>query len=152
MFSDDLHKIDTFSYGDWTGGAYLLANGSFSHCHIAKAYESGVELAIALADENEIYLLVVRESWGLSLNRTYMVRLSIDGEYLDNSIAIAIDNTSMQIDLGDRADIFKKLRLGNMLVVEGEHDKLIFNLRGTNRALEKVKECVDSASSFAPSK
>ena len=151
LFSGDLDEVDTFSYGDWTGGAYRLANGSFSHCHIAKAYEKGVVLAIALTDENEINLLVVKKSWELTLNRKYKVSLSIDGEYLDHSNAIAIDNTSMQIDLGNRADIFEKLRLGNMLVVEGEHDKFDFNLKGSNKALGKVKECVDSASSAAPS-
>lgn len=151
LFSDDLDEIDTFSYGDWTGGAYRLADGSFSHCHIARAYESGVVLAIALTDENEINLLVVEESWELTLNRKYKVSLSIDGEYLDQYNAIAIDYTSMQIDLGNRADIFEKLRLGNMLVVEGEHDNFNFKLRGTNKALGKVKECVDAMSSVAPS-
>lgn len=150
IFAGDLEEIDTFSYGDWTGGAYRLANGSFSHCHIATAYKGGVVLAIALTDENEINLLVVKESWELSLNSKYSVSLSIDGEHLENSNAIAISNTSMQIDLGDRADIFKKLRLGNMLVVEGEHDTFFFSLKGTNKALGKVKECVDSASSSAP--
>ena len=152
LFSDGLDEIDTFSYGDWTGGAYRLANGTFSHCHIAAAFEKGVVLAIALTDENEINLLVVKESWELSLNRKYKVSLSIDGEDVEHSNAVAIDSTSIQIDLGDRADIFKKLRLGNMLVIQSEHDQLFFNLKGTNKALGIVKECVASASSFAPSK
>lgn len=150
--SDELYQTGTFSYGDWTGGAYRLADGSFSHCHIAKAYDDGIVLAIALTDENEIFLLIAQESWALSLNRKYSVSLSIDGEYLEDSVAIAIDQTSMQIDFGDRTDIINRLRLGNRLVVESDHGEMFFNLRGTNKALGKVKECVDSASSLTPSK
>lgn len=149
--SEDIEELYTFSYGDWTGGAYRSANGPFSHCHIATAYENGIVLAIALTDENEINLLVVKESWELSLDRNYEVSLLIDGKDLGRFIAIATDDASLQIEIGNREDIFNKLRLGNRLVVEGEHEKLLFSLRGSNKALGKVKECVDEASSFSPS-
>jgi hypothetical protein len=147
LFSKDLEEIDTFSYGNWTGGAYRLANGSFSHCHIATAYENGVVLAIALTDENEINLLIVKKSWNLPLDRSFQASLSIDGKSLGNYYAIATDDTSLQIDIGNNAEFFKKLRLGNKLVYESENDILSFGLRGTNKALGKVRECVDQASS-----
>ncbi len=148
--SDDLEELYTFSYGDWAGGAYRLADGSFSHCHMATAYESGVVLAIALTDANEISLLLVKESWELSSDRNHEVSLLIDGNDLGRFFATTTDETSLQIDLGNREDVFNKLRLGNSLVVEGEHEKLLFSLRGSNKALEKVKECVDEASSISP--
>ena len=128
-----------------------MANGSFSHCPVATAYENGIVFAIALTDENEINLLVVKKSWELSLNRNYEVSLLIDGKDLGRFIAIAIDDTSLQIELRNREDIFDLLRLGNRLIVEGDQEKLSFSLRGTNKALGKVKECVDEASSFSPS-
>ena len=148
LISDDLEELYTFSYRDWTGGAYRLADGTFSHCHVATAFESGIVFAIALTDENEINLLIVKESWELSSDRNYEVSLLIDGKDLGRFIAIAIDDTRLQIELGNREDIFNQLRLGNRLVVEGDQEKLSFNLRGSNKALEKVKECVDEAPSF----
>ena len=151
VISGDLEELYTFSYGDWAGGAYRSANGSFSHCHMATAYESGVVFAIALTDENEINLLLVKESWKLSLDRNYEVNLLIDGKDLGRFIAIATDDASLQVELGNREDIFNKLRLGNRLVVEGEHEKLSLSLRGSNKALEKILECVDEASSYSPS-
>lgn len=144
--ADDLEEFYTFSHGDWAGGAYRLPDGSFSHCHIATTFEGGVVFAIALTDENEINLLVVKESWVLSSDRNYEVSLSIDGKDLGRFIAIAISDTSLQIEIGNREDIFNELRLGNRLAVEGDQEKLLFSLRGSNKALEKVKECVDEAS------
>jgi hypothetical protein len=150
LISDDLEELYTFSYGDWTGGAYRLADGSFSHCHAATAYESGVVFAIALTDENEINLLIVKESWELFSDRNYEVNLLIDGKDLGRFVAIVIDDGSLQIEIGNREDIFNKLRLGNKLVVEGDQEKLSFSLRGSNKALGKVIECVDEAPSFSP--
>jgi hypothetical protein len=149
--SDDLEELYTFSYGDWTGGAYRMADGPFSHCHVATSYENGIVFAIALTDENEINLLIVKKSWELSPDRNYEVNLSIDGKDLGRFIAIAIDDARLQIELRNREDIFNQLRLGNKLVVEGDQEKLSFSLRGSNKALEKVKECVDEAPSFSAS-
>ena len=149
--SDDLEELYTFSYGDWTGGAYRTANGPFSHCHVATAYEGGIVFAISLTDENEINLLIIKESWKLSSDRNYEVSLLIDGKDLGRFIAIAIDDARLQIEIGNREDIFNKLRLGNRLVVEGDQEILSFSLRGSNKALEKVKECVDEAPSFSSS-
>ena len=147
--SDDLEELYTFSYGDWAGGAYRSVNGPFSHCHIATAFEDGIVFAIALTDENEINLLIVKKSWKLSSDRNYEVNLSIDGKDLGRFIAIAIDDASLQVEIGNREDIFNQLRLGNKLVVEGDQEKLLFSLRGTNKVLEKVKECVDEVPSFS---
>jgi len=149
--SDDLEELYTFSYGDWTGGAYRSANGPFSHCHVATAFEDGIVFAIALTDENEINLLIVKKSWELSSNRNYEVNLLIDGKDLGRFVAIAIDDASLQIELGNREDIFNQLRLGNRLVVEGDQEILFFSLRGSNNALGKVIECVDEAPSFSTS-
>jgi hypothetical protein len=71
----------------------------------------------------------------------------IDGKDLGRFVAIAINDTSLQIELGNREAIFNKLRLGNRLVVEGDLEKLSFSLRGSNKALGKVIECVDEAPS-----
>ena len=150
LISDDLEELYTFSYGDWAGGAYRLADGTFSHCHVATAFENGIVLAIAVTDENEINLLIVKESWKLSSDRNYEVNLLVDGKDLGRFVAIAIDDASLQVELRNREDIFNKLRLGNRLVVEGDQEKLFFSLRGSNNALGKVIECVDEAPSFSP--
>jgi hypothetical protein len=147
LISGELQEFYSFSYGDWVGGAYRLDDGSFSHCHVATAYANGIVLAIALTDENEINLLIVKKSWNLPLDRSFQASLSIDGKSLGNYYAIATDDTSLQIDIGNNAEFFKKLRLGNKLVYESENDILSFGLRGTNKALGKVRECVDQASS-----
>jgi hypothetical protein len=149
LISDDLEELYTFSYGDWTGGAYRSADGTFSHCHVATTYEGGIVFAIALTDENEINLLIIKESWELSSDRNYEVNLLIDGNNLGRFIAIAIDETRLQIEIGNREDIFNKLRLGNRLFVEGDQEQLSFSLRGSNKALGKVIECVDEAPSFS---
>jgi hypothetical protein len=149
LFADDLEELYTFSSGDWAGGAYRSADGTFSHCHVATAFQSGIVFAIALTDENEINLLIVKESWQLSSDRNYEVNLLIDGKDLGRFIAIGIDDTRLQIEIGNREDLFNKLRLGNRLVVEGDQEKLSFSLRGSNKALGKVIECVDQAPSFS---
>ena len=149
--SADLEELSSFSYGDWSGGAYQTADGRFSHCHIASANENGIVLAIALTGENEINLLLVKASWELSSDTNDEVRLLIDGEYMGHFRAIANDLTSLEILLGDRPDIFEKLRLGNEMVVDREHETISFSLKGTNKALGMVKECVESATSNTPS-
>ena len=148
LISGEIQEIYSFSYGDWAGGAYRLDNGSFSHCHVATVYENGIVLAIALTDENEINLLIVKESWNLPLDQSFEVSLSLDGKSLGKFYAIANNNSSLQIDIGNDAEIFNKLRLGTKLVYEGENENLSFSLKGTNKALGKVEECVDNASSL----
>lgn len=141
-----------FSSGDWYGGAYKNQDGSFSHCYIEAAYQSGITLAIGITSRYEINIVLNGPSWGLEKDDTYDVDLWVDRQNLGRHVATAADRTLLLITAGPRSDVLLSLRRGRQLRVVAAQETFYFSLTGSNIALGRVLECVDLAVAMSPSR
>jgi hypothetical protein len=145
-FAADTHKKFDFSSGEWKGAAYVDTNGLFTHCIISAKYQNGIELVLSLTRNFTLILGLNNEKWSLPEKETYYVTISIDGKILGSFNAIAIGSTFITINLGDRNDIFENLRSGNILTITTAKGNFYFNLTGTSKALQQVKEYAEAMS------
>jgi len=139
-----------FSSGLWTGGAYKEENGQFSHCAVWAKYESGISFGVALTRSYDLRFLLQNNKWELPLEGSYKVRVSIDEKDFGLFDAFTSNEKGLIVDLGNNMTAFNLLKFGRVLRIQASKDTFTFNLKGTNKALSKVKEYVDVASRFNP--
>jgi hypothetical protein len=135
-------EFNEFSSGDWTGGVIKDDDGNFSHCYVTAQYESGFYFGIGLTGDYAINLVLSHQEWELPLGETHIVSLSIDGKNLGLFEAYSVDRKGLRIEIGNQQYIYKRLRFGRRLVVSAQKQDFYFSLKGTNKALTKVRECV----------
>lgn len=150
--SNCLTEIWGFSSGVWSGGAYKDDNGNFSHCYAGAQYESGISLVIGLTHNNDINIVLLNSSWELQKNDIYRVSLSVDKKNLGNYSATAAEKNGLLIEIGNKNYVYNYLKHGNTLIVSAEKQDFYFSLKGSNKALSKVQECVDLGSSLTASR
>ena len=141
-----------FSSGNWAGGAYKDADGSFSHCYAAATYTSGITMAMGITADYDLQLVLGHTGWALPVGDRYNVGLLVDDRHLGQFPAVVTGNSMLTIHVGKRDDVLTRLRRGYELRVTAERDSFYFSLTGTNQALRQVKECVDLAVALSPSK
>ena len=117
-------------------------DGNFSHCYVTTQYESGFYLGIGLTGDYAINLVLSHQVWELPLGETYIISLSIDGKNLGLFESYSVDRKGLRIEIGNQQYIYKRLRFGRRLVVSAQKQDFYFSLKGTNKALTKVRECV----------
>ncbi|MGF1629154.1 MAG: hypothetical protein ACFCUT_06755 [Kiloniellaceae bacterium] len=138
-----------FDTAGWEGGAYSYANGRFSHCYIAAPYKSGIFFGMGLTADYHLRISLGHEDWRLPADARYDVNLYIDNREIGRFPSSVYETHHLIIDIGKRADVYQRLRAGYQLRVAAAKDDFYFNLDGTSRALEKVRECVSVATAFS---
>jgi hypothetical protein len=129
-----------FSSGEWSGGAYVDDNGKFAYCLLSANYKSGIELSITLNNKFILDFLLINEKWTLPEGESYLVKISIDGKSYGSFDAQAVRKHGILIYVGSRNDIFEHLRSGNLLTITTEKGNLSFDLTGTSKALQMLKD------------
>ena len=66
------------SYGSWSGGAYVLEDGSFSHCSVAAEYVHGNTLAFSVNVDATVSVGVVAPTDTFIENENFPVALFVD--------------------------------------------------------------------------
>ncbi len=134
-----------FSSGVWAGGAYKDEKGRFGHCYIAATDTTGTLLAMTITADYDLQLVLGKPEWEFNKGETYEIDLYVDRKYLGRFTASAKQRSSLLIQVGDRVDVFWWLQNGYILTVSAAQQDFHHSLKGTKRALAKVKECLDLA-------
>lgn len=136
--------------GAWFGGAYKDKDGKFSHCAVTtldveallEEEEEEVSLVIALTSGNEVLLSLAHEDWEIPSGDTYSIPVSVDGYDLGLFPARAGRSSVLHINTGQNTEIFDRLRQGRELVVDAARERFRFNLDGSARAMDALRDCV----------
>ena len=145
----EMEEFWRFNVLGWEGGAYKLESGGFSHCYIASVYKSEITLGFGLTAANELRVMLGKETWRLPKGASYDVGLFVDDRAIGRFPSTVYDPQYLTILIGKRTDIFQRLRAGYLLRVSAAREDFFFNLDGTSRALEKMRECVSIATAFS---
>ena len=137
-----------FSSGVWAGGAYKDEKGRFGHCYITATDTTGTLLAMVITADYDLQLVLGKPEWEFNKGEAYEIDLYVDyvdRKYLGRFTALAKQRSSLLIQVGNRIDVFWWLQHGYTLTVSAAQQDFHYSLKGTKRALAKVKECVDLA-------
>ena len=134
-----------FSSGVWAGGAYKDEKGRFGHCYITATDTTGTLLAMVITADYDLQLVLGKPEWEFNKGETYEIDLYVDRKYLGRFTASAKQRSSLLIQVGDRVDVFWWLQNGHILTVSAAQLDFHYSLKGTKRALAKVKECLNLA-------
>jgi hypothetical protein len=147
-YGEGVEPFYEFSSGDWTGIAYKNTEGEFSHCGIATEYAGQVTVAIVLSHDYNIVVGLSKPGWEFPPDAAYEITVGIDENSFGAFPAYPKDSNTLLILVGNRDDVFGRLRLGYRLSLSTQEGEFFFSLKGTNDALKKVKECVDLAAAL----
>lgn len=146
----ELEQVQKLNVAGWDGGAYKTWEGVFSHCFIARAYNSGSSLGFGLTRWEEWQIVIGDDAWRQPEWTKYKAALFIDDHPLGVFSSMVRAPKFLLINLGVRPDLYQSLRRGHRLRVEAAEEVYVFGLEGTSQALAKVRECVDVFMALSP--
>lgn len=142
-------ELAKFEVAGWTGGAYDDDAGSFSHCSVTSAYESGIYLYLQLYANGDFVVGLSKDGWSLGNGTAYTVEVAVDGGYRRQAQADAYGD-SIFVDLNRDAEIYRAVQKGRTLTVAAAQDDFAFDLTGTNAALNHLAACSLSFTGYSP--
>jgi hypothetical protein len=132
----------TIVVGSWTGDAYYDDTGRFSHCAVATHYVSGITLAFGVARDFSFRMVAGHEAWNMPVGSQYELVYQIDNYRPLYETAEAMTSNSVFISFRNAEELFDLLRKGYSLTIYSQGQRFFFDLKGSNRALTAVVDCV----------
>jgi hypothetical protein len=145
----DLIQGSTIQSGNWSGGAYD-EKGQFSYCVVQSGYRSGITLYFSVSPNFTWRLAMSHPQWQLPLNQAVPVSLWVDQAGPYQLQARSVSAIVAAAELPATNDMFNLLRNGNRLAIRAQGTDYIFNLDGTNAALQELVNCVRRFAANAP--
>lgn len=130
--------------GDWVvGPIYASSSSGKSFCSMKNTYDNGYSIVFArdVTGGNSIALTLDRQA--LSAGSQYYATFII-GPISRMMVSIAATKQILITQMGDDPDFYEMLALKDKLYVEFNGDRLVFDLRGTAKALEQLGTCADT--------
>ena len=136
----------SFKSGSWNGNAYKSdTTGRFTHCSITGRYKSGIILAFALRENFELLIGLQNKTWNIPVTDSFKLGVIIDGVSYGQSQGRAISKDLIRVNFGRYPKILEALKRGRKLQIISSKRKFSFLLPGTNIALGKLLNCVNTA-------
>lgn len=129
--------------GRWVVGMIQGEKGAFAYCLARAPYNNGLQLAIALSGKREVNIGVVVPEAGFSGGDKYPMAVSIDGNFKREHIGVAPQPELIMVPLGSDSSVMGALKKGKVLSIEGPEDIAAFSLKGSDKALGSLQQCVD---------
>jgi hypothetical protein len=112
---------------------------------VENRYDNGLALLFARNKSGEMNVAIGFPDDRLETARHYNAKISVDGKFERRVDAFAPSAKILVIPTGLSQDLHEALRRGNRLLVEGSADAVAFSLKGTGKALDLLKGCVEEA-------
>ncbi len=140
----------TIDIDGWQGGAQTVAGqpNQISYCGVAREYENGVTLVIAINLEGFSNISLVNPDWSLTPQEQTTASLDIDQQITGEGPLVNAGETVRLLLLGDDNALIEALKRGSTLTLGIEGESYSFPLTGTFNALEAVNECLAAAGPF----
>lgn len=131
-----------FTYGNWSGGAYLDSQtGAFSHCAVSASYLSGDRLIFSMSRAGVIGVGVASPALNLQPGVSFPVSIVVDRRRPYFGTAVALDSNHASVFIEDLEAALDAFRRGFTLTVEGVSMRGQYDLTGTFHALERMTRC-----------
>jgi|GEM_PF-3741483 len=143
-------EVFAIKSGGWQGFAYKdELRGSFTHCAIWQTQPQGRLIMFGMDSVGGLTLGLGNSSWQIPTDHSSYVRVSVDDKVLGRFEASHLTTSSVGIAIGTEDSAFRFLQKGRTVFVYTGTDVLRYGLGGSYKALEKLRECVDLATSFS---
>lgn len=140
----DVEAFSRYEADAWRVTAYKqVESGRFSHCAIATG-DSGPRFSLDAAYGLGIALGVPEAS----AEESSSAQLVVDGR-LVGSFPASREGALLLLRFGRRPDVYRILRQGAAVQIRTEGGRLEASLAGADRALPRLRECVDLVHSFS---
>lgn len=131
-----------FAVGNWSGGAYTLADtGGFSHCAVSAPYLSGDTLIFTVNRDVTVSVAVVSPTFRLVAGQTFPVALRVDSRAPYYVQAQAVDSDFATLLLQNFDEAMRALQGGRTLYVDSAFGGGVYDLTGSRRALQRAVDC-----------
>ena len=138
--------------GDWQIRQVRQKSGSFGYCLAEARYKNGLTLSIALSPLEEINIGVMVPKAGFTPNDHYKMRLEIDDTTRRDTEAFTGAPDLLLVAEGKDGKLFDALAAGHRLGLYGPEDSSVFTLKGNDKALADLRQCVaEGKSNWKPS-
>jgi len=130
--------------GDWVvGPIYASSSSGKSFCSMKNAYDNGYSIVFArdVSGGNSIALTLDRQ--GIAAGSQYYATFTI-GPISRRMVSIAATKQVLITQMGNDPDFYEMLALKDTLHVEFNGKRLVFDLKGTAKALEQLGACADT--------
>ncbi len=137
-------ETEEFTVGQWTGFVFTDDNtGQFTDCTVWALNNANVYVGITVNKTWNLELYLNSKGWNLPLNQSYRITYWIDRNPVYNGTAETYSATYVKIGVERGQAVFDELRGGNTLTFRTQGGDYIFNLSGSNAALNRLLDCVD---------
>lgn len=133
-----------FRSGNWHGAAYTGDDGSFSHCAMHTAYNSGIDLHFAIDGQYHWRIGLAHKDWSMKEGETFTARYQIDRRPALEGQGKVVSQRFFMIELAAERDLFDRFRRGSNLEIDAGGQTYSFKLTGTSRALSRLLSCVNA--------
>ena len=138
--------IETAQVGEWKARPIGdKKTKAFSYCAVENRYDNGLALLFARNKSGEMNVAIGFPDERLQTERHYNAKISIDGKFERTVEAFAPSPKILVIPTGASQELHEALQRGNRLLVEGSADAVAFSLKGSGKALDLLKGCVEEA-------
>jgi S1-C subfamily serine protease len=133
----------TIHVGNWSGGAYTNdSTAAFSHCAAGASYVSGFSLTLGRNANNTWLLGIANPNWNLTLNETFPVDITFDGQAQFHIFANAVSPNLISAILPDGAA--NRFRKSHLMIAAGKVQTIPFELKSADKLMAALANCVES--------
>lgn len=148
----ELISGSNISFGNWSGGAYTNdASGSFSHCAVSASYTTGDFLYFSLTRSGTVVVGVESSRLNLNPGSEFPVALYVDRRAPIYGTANANNTNFATLSIPNLELALDAFKRGRGLVIEGQGLRGSYDLTGTFRALDQLRQCAFNYYNFAQS-
>ena len=136
--------------GDWRVGPVVTKDGAFAYCIAESRFDNGQSLVIARSRRDELNLGLGMPSAHLTRGAAWPVTVTVDDDFKRERQAVAADPDMLVIANGADSRLFEALTHGSTLSIRGPKDTIVFQLKGTGKAMPDLKSCVEQSRAGKP--
>ncbi|MGH1352387.1 MAG: hypothetical protein ACRBBN_16490 [Methyloligellaceae bacterium] len=135
------HENAIFVIGNWVGKAHFNDKGRLNSCTMRALYTSGTEIYFVLNDKSGWALGINNKKWNMRVNETHKATIQIDQKPPVIGNARVISSQGFYILFDQKSGLLEDLKRGEEMVVYLNEIRK-YELKGTSKAIEALKECV----------
>lgn len=133
---------ELWTYGNWKGYIFADSRGFFDRCSAIVQFTDGVTLAFSYEKDAKLYMRVNNSSFAARPDvGSQRLTLRIDGNPALNVDAFRTSATQFRAAI-DSPQLFRKLRRGLNLALQGSLSSGQYSLHNSSIALAKMAQCV----------
>ncbi len=140
----NLYTEFEFESGHWVGKPQYSSNGQFDSCMVSEHNDQDNRLIIRLDGNNSLTLGVFGKDWGKSAPLRIQASALVDHQVLFKGTGLLHSDDSLGVLLSGTKKSLAMLARGKLLVVYALSRSIVFDLSGSEKAVNYLIRCADT--------